>query len=79
MSGDPSKEPSGSAGAAPDKTGVCGLCHSGPMLDAANVFSTAVFGNPPGARHFNVFVSERNVIGNPLYTFIIEDTLGVRT
>lgn len=60
----------------PDKTGVCGLCHSGPMLNAANVFSPPVFGNPPGARNFSVGVSERNVIGNPLYTFIVEDTIG---
>lgn len=60
----------------PDKTGVCALCHSGPMLDAANVFSSPVFGNPPGVRLFSVGVSERNVIGNPEYTFVIEDTLG---
>lgn len=60
----------------PDKTGVCALCHSGPMLNEANVFSSAVFGNPPGVRAFSVGVSERNVIGNPLYTFLVEDTLG---
>lgn len=62
--------------APPAKAGVCALCHSGPMLNEANVFSTPVFGNPPGARGFSVGVSERNVIGNPLYTFVIEDTLG---
>ena len=32
------------------KVGVCALCHSGPMLNETNAFSTAVFGNPPGAR-----------------------------
>jgi cytochrome c peroxidase len=58
------------------KTGVCALCHSGPMLNAANLFSPPVFGNPPGARLFSVLVSERNVLGNPLHTFLIDDTLG---
>jgi len=60
----------------PSKAGTCALCHSGPMLNEANVFSTAVFGNPPGARFFAVGVSRRNVLGNPLHTFIMEDTLG---
>lgn len=59
----------------PDKKGVCALCHSGPMLDEANVFSSAVFGNPPGARAFSVGVAERNVLGNQLHTFLIEDTI----
>ena len=62
--------------APPSKAGLCALCHSGPMLNEANVFSSPVFGNPPGARLFSVFVSERNVMGNPLQTFLIEDTLG---
>ena len=62
--------------APPDKTGVCGLCHSGSMLNKANQFSPPVFGNPPGARFFNIGVSQRNVPGNPLYTFLIADTLG---
>jgi cytochrome c peroxidase len=60
----------------PSKVGVCALCHSGPMLNEANVFSPAVFGNPPGVRAHNVAVSERNLIGNPLYSFLIGDTLG---
>ena len=54
----------------PSKVGVCGLCHSGPMLNEANVFSSPLFGNPPGVRAHNVAVSERNLIGNPLYTFL---------
>ena len=53
----------------PGKAGVCALCHSGPMLNEANVFSTAVFGNPPGIREFGIGVSERNVVDNPYRRF----------
>jgi hypothetical protein len=60
----------------PSKVGVCALCHSGPMLNQANVFSTAVFGNPPGVRAFSVGVSEANFIGNPTTTFMVHDGLG---
>ena len=60
----------------PSKVGACALCHSGPMLNEANVFSTAVFGNPPGARAFSVGVSEANFIGNPTRTFLVHDGLG---
>jgi hypothetical protein len=60
----------------PSKVGVCALCHSGPMLNEANTFSTAVFGNPPGARAFTIGVSEANFIGNPTYTFLVHDGLG---
>lgn len=58
------------------KVGVCALCHSGPMLNEANGFSTAVFGNPVGARAFSVGVSEANFAGNPIYTFLVHDGLG---
>jgi hypothetical protein len=57
----------------PLKTGACALCHSGPMLNEANRFSTAVFGNPPGTRIFSAGVSERNLLGNPTYTFEVND------
>ncbi|MDX1515632.1 MAG: hypothetical protein R3288_02270 [Woeseiaceae bacterium] len=60
----------------PSKDGVCALCHSGPMLNEANVFSSPVFGNPPGIREFSVGVAERNVLGNPVMTFVIEDSIG---
>lgn len=60
----------------PSAVGACALCHSGPMLNQANVFSTAVFGNPPGARAFSVGVSEANFIGNPTTTFMVHDGLG---
>jgi len=59
----------------PSRDGICALCHSGPMLNTANRFSTEVFGNPPGARDHNVLVSERNVLGLPLHTFLIHDTI----
>jgi hypothetical protein len=59
----------------PSKVGVCALCHSGPMLNEANVFSPPVFGNPPGVRAHNVQVAERNLLGNPLMTFIVADTV----
>lgn len=55
------------------RAGVCALCHSGPMLNESNVFSTAVLGSPPGVRIFSAGVSERNVRGNPTHTFEIRD------
>jgi cytochrome c peroxidase len=60
----------------PGKDGACALCHSGPNLDQANVFSSPVFGNPPGVKEFSIGVSERNFLGNPEYTFLIHDPLG---
>lgn len=59
--------------APPSKAGVCALCHSGPMLNEANVFSTAVFGGPPGTHIFSAGVSERNFAGNPTYTFDVRE------
>jgi cytochrome c peroxidase len=63
--------------ARPLKTGVCALCHSGPMLNEANRFSTEVFGNPEGTRIFSAGVSERNVLGNPTYTFEVNNGVGI--
>jgi len=60
----------------PAKDGVCALCHSGPMLNEANVFSPPVFGNPPGVKEFSIGVSERNVLNNPVYTFLVSDSIG---
>src|SRR5687768_4237512 len=62
----------------PSGAGVCALCHSGPMLNEANVFSRAVFENPPGVRAFSVGVSERNLRGNPVYMFEVDDGLSTR-
>ena len=53
--------------------GICNMCHSGPML---NRFG---FGNPfgpPGGFRASVGVSERNLIGNPVYTFIVTNQDG---
>jgi hypothetical protein len=60
----------------PSKAGACALCHSGPMLNRANVFSTAVFGNPPDFPFFSVGVSEANFMNNPTETFLVHDGLG---
>jgi cytochrome c peroxidase len=57
------------------KAGVCAVCHSGPMLNQANEFAPAI-GGSPGARAFSVGVSEANFIGNPIYTFLVDDGLG---
>ncbi len=59
------------------KDGTCALCHSGPMLNAGGVaLSRAIPGAPVGVRDATAFVSERNVLKNPVYTFIVDDGLG---
>jgi cytochrome c peroxidase len=59
------------------KDGLCALCHSGPMLNTGSkTLSDAVPGAPVGIRDATVFVSERNVIGNPVYSFVVEDVPG---
>jgi len=52
--------------------GICGTCHSGPMLDVADDFN--VFGAPAGSRFFGVGVSERNKLNLPMYDFILDRT-----
>jgi hypothetical protein len=67
----------------PSKKGACALCHSGPMLNAANQFTTDATGAPPGWRAFDILVSSRNVMNNPVHTFAVTDrcntTLEVRS
>ena len=46
----------------PNKRGVCALCHSGPLLNTANEFTTAATGAPPGWRAFDILVSSRNLM-----------------
>ena len=46
----------------PNKRGTCALCHSGPMLNTANQFTTAATGAPPGWRAFDILVSSRNLM-----------------
>jgi hypothetical protein len=67
----------------PSKKGICALCHSGPMLNTANEFTTIPTGAPPGWRAFDIGVSSRNVLNNPVRTFAVTDpcnaTLVVRS
>ena len=54
--------------------GMCNTCHSGPML---NRFAAGnPFGFPPGGRRASIGVSERNLIGNPVYTFLVREADG---
>ena len=58
-------------------SGICALCHAGPMLNQTSPFN---FGAPPGARIANIGVSERNLLNLPVYTFLIDNGFGdVRT
>jgi hypothetical protein len=69
--------------APPSKKGACAFCHSGPLLNTANQFTTAATGAPPGWRAFDVLVSSRNLMNNPVHTFAVTDscdtTLEVRS
>jgi hypothetical protein len=60
----------------PSTDGVCALCHSGPMLNQTNQFARFVLRAPPGSRPLSAGVSERNKLGNPEYTFEINDGFG---
>ena len=57
----------------PSKSGACALCHSGPMLNTANQFTTDATGAPPGWRAFDILVSLRNRLGKPVRTFAVTD------
>jgi cytochrome c peroxidase len=57
----------------PNKTGVCALCHSGPLLNTANQFTTDATGAPPGWRAFDILVSTRNLMNRPVHTFAVTD------
>ena len=57
----------------PSKKGVCALCHSGPMLNTANESTTVPTGAPPGWRAFDIGVSSRNLMNNPVRTFAVTD------
>jgi cytochrome c peroxidase len=67
----------------PSKRGACALCHSGPMLNTANEFTTIPTGAPPGWRAFDIGVSSRNLMNHPVRTFAVTDpcntTLVVRS
>jgi hypothetical protein len=54
--------------------GICSTCHSGPML---NQFAPGnPFGGPPGGRRAGIGIEERNVIGNPVYSFVVTNPDG---
>jgi hypothetical protein len=54
--------------------GICSTCHSGPML---NQFAPGnPFGGPPGGRRAGIGIEERNLIGNPVYAFVVTNPDG---
>ena len=54
--------------------GICNTCHSGPML---NQFAPGnPFGGPPGGRRAGIGIEERNLIGNPIYSFVVTNPDG---
>jgi hypothetical protein len=54
--------------------GLCNTCHSGPML---NQFAPGnPFGGPPGGRRAGIGIEERNLIGNPVYSFVVTNPDG---
>ena len=54
--------------------GICNSCHSGPML---NQFATGnPFGGPPGGRRGGIGIEERNLIGNPVFSFVVTNPDG---
>jgi cytochrome c peroxidase len=61
----------------PSATGVCGHCHSGPMLNETSEFLLAPI--PPGSRFFTAFVSELNKAGNPVISFVVDNGDGTTT
>jgi len=54
--------------------GICNTCHSGPMLNRAARGNP--FGLPPGGLRASIGVSERNLIGNPVYSFVVTNQDG---
>jgi cytochrome c peroxidase len=59
----------------PSKTGICALCHGGPMLNTVSqAFSTFAGGSPPvGARFINTGVTLVNEPDNPIRTWVVND------
>ena len=56
------------------KAGLCGSCHSGPLLNEMGRFNPPAF---KGERFQSVGVSELNFMGNPARTFIFDGTTEV--
>ena len=55
------------------KPGACAACHSGPMLNQTNEFLPVAV--PKGTRFQSILVSELNVAGNPVTTFVFRNQL----
>jgi len=55
-----------------EPAGLCGVCHSGPLLNQTSAFHPA----GPGQRFENIFVSERNLLGNPKLSLLISNSDG---
>ncbi len=58
------------------RTGICAICHSGPMLNESNGFNplpVPPFHVPKGTRFQSVLVSELNTANNPVYDFVIHN------
>ena len=60
----------------PSKKGLCAFCHSGPMLNTANEFVELPTGAPPGWRAFDIGVSTRNLLNNPVVSYDVIDACG---
>jgi hypothetical protein len=58
------------------KQGACAFCHSGPMLNAANQFAFPDFRSPTGVKVNTALVAETNRLGNPTFTFLVDNGLG---
>ena len=54
--------------------GICNSCHSGPMLNRAARGNP--FGLPPGGLRAGIGISERNLMGNPVYSFAVANPDG---
>jgi cytochrome c peroxidase len=54
------------------KEGVCGMCHSGPLLNQVNAFGERETGVPAGAKIGNALVAETNALRNPTFTFLVD-------
>jgi hypothetical protein len=54
--------------------GICNSCHSGPMLNRAARGNP--FGLPPGGLRAGIGVSDRNLLGNPVYSFVVTNQDG---
>jgi cytochrome c peroxidase len=59
------------------ETGVCGSCHGGPLLNRNTPFNP--LGIPAGTQIGSAAVSEFNLAGNPIHTFLVTGPDGTVT